>query len=103
MGRSVRWVDSGSYTFLTVKREQKVRVEVPEPSDAVEFARAKLGFEPDLLQAEVLASTANRGILNCSRQWGKSTVAAAKAVHRAYTRPGSLVQVACVCLRQSGE
>ena len=103
MGRSVRWVDSGSYTFLTVKRGQKVRVEVPEPSDAVAFAREKLGFEPDSLQAEVLASTANRGILNCSRQWGKSTVAAAKAVHRAYTRPGSLVVVASPSERQSGE
>ena len=37
---------------------------------------------------------AKRGILNCTRQWGKSTMAAAKAVHRAYTRPGSLVLVA---------
>ncbi len=53
-----------------------------------EFVRTRLGFEPDELQAEVLESEAKRGILNCTRQWGKSTVAAAKAVHRAYTRPG---------------
>ena len=66
----------------------------PPPLDAVTFARLRLGFEPDAEQARVLASTAKRGILNCSRQWGKSTVAAAKAVHRAYTRPGSLVLVA---------
>src|SRR5438128_1070671 len=71
--------------------------------DAVEFARVRLGFEPDEQQAEVLRSTAHRGSLNCSRQWGKSTVSAAKAVHRAYTRPGSLILVASVCLRQSGE
>ena len=71
--------------------------------DAVTFARAQLGFMPDAKQAEVLRSAAKRGILNCSRQWGKSTVAAAKAVHRAFTRPGSLVLVASPTERQSAE
>jgi len=37
----------------------------------VEFVR-RVGFEPDERQAEVLRSGANRGILNCSRLWGKS-------------------------------
>jgi len=46
--------------------------------DAVTFARTRLLFEPDDKQMEVLQSTAKRGILNCSRQWGKSTVTAAK-------------------------
>ena len=49
------------------------------PADAVTFARTRLGFLPDAQQMEVLQSDAKRGILNCSRQWGKSTVAAAKA------------------------
>ena len=49
----------------------------------------------------MLQSTARRGMLNCSRQRGKSTVAAAKAVHRAYTRRGSLVLVASPGRRQS--
>ncbi len=71
--------------------------------DAATFARTRLGFTPDAQQVEVLNSTAKRGILNCSRQWGKSTVTAAKAVHRAYTRPGSLVLVACRAERQSAE
>ncbi len=70
-------------------------------TDAVTFARERLGFEPDERQAAVLRSGARRGILNCSRQWGKSTVTAAKAVHRAYTRPGSLVLVASPSERQS--
>jgi hypothetical protein len=51
----------------------------------------------------VLQSNAKRGILNCSRQWGKSTVTAAKAVHRAYTRAGSTVLVASPSERQSAE
>lgn len=78
-------------------------LKTPAIPDAAEFARTRLGFEPDERQAEVLRSEAKRGILNCTRQWGKSTVAAAKAVHRAYTRPGSLVLVASPSFRQSGE
>jgi hypothetical protein len=71
--------------------------------DALEFARQRLGFDADERQAEVLRSDARRLILNCTRQWGKSTVAAAKAVHRAYTRPKSLVLVASPTDRQSAE
>ena len=55
----------------------------------MEFARRFLDFGADSKQAEILLSTSKRGILNCSRQWGKSTVAAVKAVHRAYTQPDS--------------
>jgi hypothetical protein len=80
--------------------ELRVKRAVP---DAVEFARTRLGVEPDEKQAEVLRSEAKRGMLNCTRQWGKSTIAAAKAVHRAYTRPKSLVLVASPSYRQSGE
>jgi Terminase large subunit, T4likevirus-type, N-terminal len=97
-------VEWGVYRFLPRERLPKVAQENQAADiDAVTFARERLGFEPDALQAEVLASTANRGILNCSRQWGKSTVAAARAVHRAFTRPGVLVVVASPSERQSGE
>jgi len=83
-----------------IARERKA---APEERDAVEFARVRLEFEPDEKQAEVLRSEAKRGILNCTRQWGKSTVSAAKAVHRAFTRPKCLVLVASPSERQSGE
>jgi hypothetical protein len=69
----------------------------------VAFCRTRLGFEADALQREVLESGSRRGILNCTRQWGKSTVAAAKAVHRAFSRAGSLVIVASPTERQSAE
>jgi hypothetical protein len=55
------------------------------------------------MQERVLASPAKRGILNCTRQWGKSTVAAVKAVRRAATCAGSLVVVASPTDRQSAE
>ena len=68
-----------------------------------EFACERLGFEADEKQRAVLDSRSKKGILNCSRQWGKSTVAAVKAVHRAYTEEGSLVIVASPSERQSRE
>jgi hypothetical protein len=71
--------------------------------DGVAFARERLQFVADEKQAEVLRSTHSRGILNCSRQWGKSSVTAVKAIHRAYTRPDSMVLVAAPSRRQSGE
>jgi terminase large subunit-like protein len=79
----------------------------PSPStdrlDAVTFVTKRLGIEPDERQREVLSSEAKRGILNCSRQWGKSTIVAAKAVHRAYTQENKLVLVASPSERQSAE
>jgi hypothetical protein len=68
-----------------------------------DFARLRLAFEPDPLQSAVLDSSARRAILNCTRQWGKSTVLAIKAAHRAYSIPGSLVLVASPSIRQSAE
>jgi hypothetical protein len=87
---------------LTNKRKILVRPAV-EALGVLDFCRDRLGFCADLLQSEVLESTAQRGILNCTRQWGKSTVAAAKAVHRAFVREGSLVIVASPTERQSAE
>jgi len=88
-------------TFFQNRRAERRAARREE--DAVEFVRKRLGFEPDEKQARVLRSKAKRGILNCCRQWGKSTVAAAKAVHRAYTLAEQTVLVASPSLRQSGE
>jgi hypothetical protein len=71
--------------------------------DPVDFVRERLGLDADPRQTEVLRSTAKSGILNCTRQWGKSTIAAAKAVHRAYTREKCTVLVASPTERQSAE
>src|SRR5580700_9285044 len=75
--------------------------------EVVEFARLRLGFLADERQEELLRSDAGSGssrrMVNCTRQWGKSTVAAVMAVHRAYFRPKSLVVVACPTEKQSAE
>src|SRR5262252_5451156 len=71
--------------------------------DPAVFACARLGFEPDPLQARVLRSRAKRLLLNCARQWGKSTVSEIAAHYRAWFRPGSLVVVTGTSERQSAE
>jgi hypothetical protein len=70
---------------------------------AAEWVRRVLGFAPDAVQTRVLDTAAKRGVLNCTRQWGKSTVTAAKAVHEAWSRKGSLTIVVSPSARQSGE
>ena len=70
--------------------------------DPVAFAE-KLGIVPDGWQEDFLRSSADRVLLNCSRQSGKSTMSAVIALHRALYHPGSLVLCLAPALRQSQE
>jgi hypothetical protein len=71
--------------------------------DPVSFVRERLRFHPDPTQAHVLASRAKQVILNCTRQWGKSTLTAAQAVFTAWHEPESLILVMSPTARQSSE
>jgi hypothetical protein len=42
--------------------------------EPVEFVRSALRFDPDPKQEELLGMTGKRVLLNCTRQWGQSTV-----------------------------
>ena len=70
--------------------------------DPVEFSRY-IGIEPDEWQAEVLRYEGKRLLLNCSRQSGKSTTTATKALHTGIYRPKSLILLVSPSLRQSQE
>jgi Terminase large subunit, T4likevirus-type, N-terminal len=74
-----------------------------EGVDPALFARSQLGLEPDVKQTELLCMESRRVLVNCTRQWGKSTVTAVKAVHEAISTEGSLTIVASPSARQSGE
>ncbi len=58
---------------------------------------------PDPWQADLLRSSWSRALLLCSRQAGKSQVAAAIGLQTAFLRPGSLTLLLSPTLRQSGE
>jgi hypothetical protein len=94
------------WSDLEPKRKWSDREGPKAPEDAVdtaEWVRTKLGFTADAAQERVLRTGSRRVVLNCTRQWGKSTVTAAKAVHEAYTKAGSLTMVVSPSGRQSGE
>jgi hypothetical protein len=73
------------------------------PSTAAAFATQCLRFTPDPTQARLLSANPPRCILNCSRQWGKSTVSAVKALHHALTNPESITVIISPSARQSAE
>src|SRR5712692_531610 len=79
------------------------KLDLMHAMDPVEFVRERLRFALDLKQADLLRRKARRGLLNCTRQWGKSTITAAMAVHRAQFEKGSLTVVLSPSARQSGE
>jgi hypothetical protein len=70
--------------------------------DRIAFAE-KLGIVPDGWQENFLRSSAERVLLNCSRQSGKSTMSAVIALHRALYHPDSLILCLAPALRQSQE
>jgi len=67
------------------------------------WASEALDFKPDKQQASVLDSSSRRIIVNCHRQWGKSTISAILCLHRAIFWPGSLCLIIAPSLRQSSE
>lgn len=89
------------YDNKKVHRLEKARVQ--HAPDAAGWVAENLGIVPEPQQVRVLATDCRRGILNCSRQWGKSTIAAAKAVHQAACHAGSLTIVVSPSARQSAE
>jgi hypothetical protein len=71
--------------------------------DPVHFARHSLGFQPDPWQEKVLSWQERQLMMNCSRQSGKSVVAAIRALHQAVFHPHSLVLLVSPSQRQSAE
>lgn len=79
--------------------------------DIVDWVRTRLALDPDEPQAKVLRAfttqpgtqqcNAKQGILNCTRQWGKSLLGAIMAVHHACANAGTLTLIASPGERQS--
>jgi len=61
------------------------------------------GMSPDAWQTDLLTCDTQRVLMLCSRQSGKSQVAAALALNQALLHPDSLILVLSRALRQSGE
>lgn len=71
--------------------------------DPVAFVQDRLAYRPDPIQSSLLASRSQFVLLNCARQWGKSTLTAAHAIFTAWHEPDSLILVLSPTARQSAE
>lgn len=71
--------------------------------DPVLWVRDSLNIKPDDWQKEALRFDGQKMILNCCRQSGKSTIAAALGLHRAVFFPNSLILLISASQRQSSE
>ena len=67
------------------------------------WAAEKLAFHPDPVQREILDGSSRRLLLLTSRQWGKSVVAAVRALWQALFFPGSLIVVVGPVENQASE
>ena len=74
-----------------------------QPSTIVPFAERALGWVLEDKQRELLTGQSKRVILNCTRQWGKSWMAAVALLFHAFNNPQSISIVAGPTLRQSAE
>ena len=74
-----------------------------EPTSIVDFAEKALGWMLEDRQRELLTGPSRRVILNCTRQWGKSWMAAVALLFHAVHNPESLSIVAGPTLRQSAK
>jgi hypothetical protein len=96
--------DSGWLSELMPKPEPpETTALIPVNLPVDKWVETYLGLTPDPIQAGLLNSPAHRLILCCTRQWGKSTIIAAKALHMAASNPGSLTLFAAASQRQSDE
>ena len=86
-----------------IARPSRMLLDVAQGLDPVLFAEKSLQFEPDEKQKKILRSASKRLILNCCRQFGKSTLGAILALHRAVYFPRSLILLLSPSLRQSQE
>jgi hypothetical protein len=85
--------------YAAAIRERLTRRLSRDPANLMTAA----GMTPDPWQATLLRSCSPRMALLCSRQAGKSTVAAAMALRAALLEPPSLVLLLSPVQRQSGE
>src|SRR5436189_2116296 len=87
--------------------EQRLLTGTPRPTDRfwAEPARvmAEAGMAPDAWQGDVLRSHSPRMLLCCTRQGGKSAVAAGLALLTAFVEAPALILLLSPTLRQSGE
>ena len=94
--------------LLRLRRRRAFAVAAPEPGflvpeNASFWVQNALNFTADPIQAAILDSVDPHLLLLCTRQFGKTTLTALKALHFALRHPATLTVVASPTARRSGE
>ncbi len=100
-----------SLTLLKKIRKRRLEQRLEEEShvkskvipNIIDFAIDELSFHPDNTQKQILESQSDRIILNCTRQFGKSSISSIKALYKALYNPNQLILLISPSLRQSSE
>jgi len=79
----------------------KFQDRLPNRTTPLSLARQLLSFTPDETQSALLTTQAPYVLLNCHRQWGKTTLTAVRALHQATSLPDQNILVISPTLRQS--
>jgi hypothetical protein len=82
-------------TVVPMLAEQRITLgrDFARALDPVLLAR-DCGIDPDPVQADLLTTSDRKVLLNCTRQWGKSTTSALIALHEAlYAAPAMIVLI----------
>ncbi|MEM3019369.1 MAG: hypothetical protein QXO92_03865, partial [Candidatus Bathyarchaeia archaeon] len=85
----------------SLERLEETKGRAKIPPDPIDFAREVLKFQPTNYQEAFLRDPSKRILLCWSRQSGKTTTIAAKAIWYALTHPGTLTLIVAPSLRQS--
>jgi hypothetical protein len=99
VGKRLAAIEARASRLVPAPEQPVLRMVREDPAALLTAA----GMPPDPWQLDLLRSDAARLLLLCSRQAGKSTVAAALAIRTALLHPGSLILLLSPTLRQSGE
>ena len=81
--------------------EKNTKSSLPIPTDPVEFARVLFKFKPTEYQAKLLSDKSKRIVIRWSRQAGKTTCIALRAIWFAMVHPKTLTLIVAPGLRQS--
>jgi len=81
--------------------EKEIENKIELPSDPVEFAKKILNFTPLPYQEQLLRDPSKRIVVRMSRQTGKTTIIAVKAIWFAATHPKTLTLIVSPSMRQS--
>jgi len=101
LSRRKRGLERFKRELQSLDDEEKAQKELKVPDDPVQFCKEWFGFTPTDYQAALLRDSKKRIVVRWSRQAGKTTTLALRAIWFALKHPKTLTLIVAPSLRQS--